>query len=242
MKEILLTLYILLSIQLIACANNNQLSDIYPPRSEGEIVAHTYFTLCYVEEHEQASWVFYHLTEAQINGPTARKDSFKADPSVSTGSATLADYSGSGYDRGHLCPAGSMKLDATAMSESFYMSNMSPQLAGFNRGVWSRMETAVRNYVLEYGDSYVVTGPVFMDCMGAIGENRVTVPGYYYKAVYNPRRGIMHAFLVPHASSSADLSVFCVSVDMLEELIGVDLFADLDKGLQERLESVAEPF
>lgn len=94
--------------------------------------------------------MYYELTPELISGTQSRTDDFRADPLVSTGSDTLADYSGSGYDRGHLCPAADMKLNQTSMSETFFLSNMSPQGAGFNRGIWSSVEDQVRKWAIEF--------------------------------------------------------------------------------------------
>lgn len=143
----------------------------YLPVSAGEIVKHTYFTLAYSEENEQAFWVYYLLTPTSINGGQSRTDDFRADPMISTGSATLDDYKNSGYDRGHLCPAADMALNKTSMSESFFLSNMSPQVPGFNRGIWSTVEDQVRKWALRYQKLYVVTGPIFKDNKGSIGAD-----------------------------------------------------------------------
>jgi endonuclease G, mitochondrial len=104
------------------------------PVSAGEMIEHTYFSLAYSEANEGALWVFYHLTPEHINGPGVRKDNFKVDPLVLSGSAALEDYVGSGYDRGHLCPAASMTINQTAMDESFYLSKMLPQHLSCNKG------------------------------------------------------------------------------------------------------------
>ena len=105
--------------------------------STDEIIHHTAYTLKYDEKYEQADWVAYKLTKDMLAHQKAKRtENFRPDPMVPTGSATPEDYKGSGYDRGHLCPAGDMIFDGTAMSETFYMSNMSPQRAGFNRGIW----------------------------------------------------------------------------------------------------------
>ena len=103
------------------------------PKSKGELINHTYYSLSYSEEHEQAEWVHYKLNANMLKGVVPRRDSFKSDKSVSTGSAVLADYKRSGYDRGHLVPAGDMKLSKKSMSETFYLSNIAPQYASFNR-------------------------------------------------------------------------------------------------------------
>jgi endonuclease G len=147
MKKILIFIILFLTLSCTRDDNiqPNQDNKSLEPKSSGEIIKHSYYTLAYSEENEQAYWVYYVLTPEEINGTQTRTDDFRPDPAVSTGSASLADYSGSGYDRGHLCPAADMKLNKTSMSETFYLSNMSPQLAGFNRGIWSTVEDQVRN-------------------------------------------------------------------------------------------------
>ena len=166
------SIIILTIILCISIASSAQ--DLLPTSTTGQIIQHTYYTLSYSEDHEQAEWVFYQLTPALVNGTTPRIDDFRPDPLVSTGSAQLSDYRGSGYDRGHLCPAADMKLNHTAMSETFFMSNMSPQVAGFNRGVWKKLEGLVRNWAITEGRLYVVTGGVLRPSDNSIGANRVS--------------------------------------------------------------------
>jgi len=127
----------------------------YTPVSPNPIVEHSAYSLGYNEDHDQATWVAYTLTGAQATSKLyERTDIFRDDPAVVTGSATLADYKGSGYDRGHLAPARDMTWSRTAMSESFYMSNMSPQIPGFNRGIWKQLESQVRQYAVDRGLIY----------------------------------------------------------------------------------------
>jgi endonuclease G len=208
----------------------------FEPKSKGEIVKHTYYTLSYSEENEQAYWVYYVLTPELINGDQSRTDDFRTDPLVSTGSATLEDYKYSGYDRGHLCPAGDMKLNKVCMSETFYLSNMSPQLAGFNRGIWSTMEDQVRNWALKYSKLYVVTGPIFKDNIGVIGDNKVTVPGYYYKVLFDGNDKMV-GFILPNAKGTNSIESYAVCVDSIESLTGIDFFPELDDQTEKRLES-----
>jgi endonuclease G len=147
------------------------------------IVKHSAYTLNYNEEHEQAEWVAYILTKNRVYGTVKRTNNFRSDPKVKTGSATLADYKGSGYDRGHLAPAADMKWSATTMSESFYVSNMSPQRPGFNRGIWKRLEQLVRTWAVEYEEIHVVTGTVLKDDFRRIGPNQVSVPEYFVNVI-----------------------------------------------------------
>lgn len=206
------------------------------PKSSGEIIKHTYYTLAYSEANEQAYWVYYVLTPELINGTQSRTDDFRADPLVSTGSAALADYSGSGYDRGHLCPAADMTLNKTSMSETFYLSNMSPQVPGFNRGKWSTLEDQVRKWALNFDGLDVATGPIFKDNLGSIGAENVIVPGYFYKVLYSEKKMIMIGLILPNASSSKTLDQFVVPVDEIEKETGIDFFPGLPDDIENKLE------
>lgn len=214
---------------------------IPPVPSEEDIVEHYAYSLKYNEDCEQADWVAYQISATQINNPVCeRTDNFREDPLVKTGSAALADYKGSGYDRGHLCPAGDMKWDSTAMSESFYMSNISPQNPGFNRGVWKRVESQVREWALEYDEIRIVTGPVLNEQeYERIGDNQVAVPLNFYKVVLDYKepelKGI--GFVLKNDSSSLPVDMFAVSIDSVEVLTGIDFFSDLQDSIEEEIES-----
>lgn len=237
MKKIILLIVFFLAI---SCKSDDEIPTIqnqgFQPISKGEIVKHTYYTLAYSEENEQASWVYYELTPELINGAQTRTDDFRADPAVTTGSAALSDYKGSGYDRGHLCPAADMTLNHTTMSETFYLSNMSPQVPGFNRGIWSTMEDQVRKWTLEFDGLDVATGPIFKDNLAKIGNNQVTVPGYYYKVLYSEKKQIMIGLVLKNEASSKNLDQFVLAVDSLEKLTGIDFFSGLDDKLENQLE------
>ncbi len=208
----------------------------FTPSSNGEIVEHKYYTLSYIEEHEQPEWVYYHLTSEMVSGEAKRKNNFRVDPKVSTGSATLKHYTKSGYDRGHLCSAADMSFSSEAMSESFYMSNMSPQTPSFNRGKWKALEGQVRDWANEKGEIYVVTGPIFMDNKGKIG-GAVTIPGYYYKVIYDPQSQKMYASIMPNEKIEKPISSFSTTVDKIEELTAIDFFSQLPDEIEFELES-----
>lgn len=208
-----------------------------------EIVQHTGYTLSYNEEYEQASWVAYVLSGPRLASASFhRTDKFLADPLVRTGSATNEDYNGSGYDRGHLASAEDMSWSKTTMAESFYYSNMSPQVPEFNRGVWRRLEELVRYWATAYDSIYVVTGPVLTSGLPTIGPDKVAVPNYYYKVVleYNSRgvKGI--GFLLRNEPSAATLQKFAVPIDSVEHLTGIDLFPRLADPEEARIESSLE--
>jgi len=209
------------------------------PTHTGELIKHQNYILSYSEKFEQAQWVAYELNASETTGLIKRADNFRPDPIVKTGSANLNDYKGSGYDRGHLAPAADMGFSAAAMSESFYMSNMSPQKPSFNRGIWKNLETQVRNWAKAYDQIYVVTGAVLKPGLPIIGKNRVAVPEKYYKIIFREKAGHsdMIAFLMDNKKSDRPLNSHVVSVDRIEKLTGIDFFPQLPDEVEKTLEA-----
>ena len=204
-----------------------------------EIIKHSGFTLSYNENYEQASWVAYELTADELIKRVKRSDYYKKDGKVSTGSALPSDYTKSGYDKGHLAPAADLSWSKASMSESFYMSNMSPQKPGFKRGVWKKLEGYVRQWAYDNGSIYVVSGGVLKSIDQFIGASNVGVPKYYYKVIldYNgpEKKGI--GFILPNQSSSKKLQLFAVSIDKVEAITGIDFFHSLPDKEESLLES-----
>jgi len=214
----------------------------YLPVPATNLVHHTYYTLSYNEKFEQANWVCYTLTDSMVlKGGEERSNQFKMDLLVPTGSAKSSDYTKSGYDRGHLCPAGDMGFNPKAMLESFMMSNISPQKPDFNRGIWKELESSVRVWAKKEHKIIVVTGPVFKDNKGTIGKDEVLVPGYFYKVILDltgePR---IIAFLLPNEKSDRPIKDFAVTTDEVERLTGFDYFSELPDSLETKLESKVE--
>ncbi len=193
------------------------------------IIKHTGYTLSYNEQHEQANWVAYELTAEETHKSFERTNKFIPDPDVSTGSATDADYRSSGYDRGHLAPAADMGWSETTMRESFYFSNMSPQVPAFNRGIWKELEEQVRQWAIDNRKIYVVTGPILENNLPTIGENHVSVPKAYYKVILDYTepglKGI--GFIIPNAASSKPVSTFAIPIDSVEKVARINFFPAL---------------
>lgn len=211
-----------------------------------EVHEYAGFTLCYREKYEQAEWVAYEINTEELVKATGRTDDFRPDPKISTGSASLADYKGSGYDRGHLAPAADLAYSTETMSESFYMSNMSPQTGGLNRGVWKDLEAQVREWTEQFGSVYVVSGPILeKDSYPTIGPNEVAVPEYYYKVLFAPEgkdgKPQMIGFLMPNEKLKDDFLAFAVPVDEIESRTGLDFFHSLDESSQSALEAQSNP-
>lgn len=212
---------------------------IEPSATSGSVVKHHYFWLSYREEYEQAEWVAYTLQPEHLTDDNRKRPFFIEDPYVRTHSADWRNYRGSGFDRGHLCPAGDRRFTETAYDETFYTSNISPQDNTFNAGVWNRLEIQVRKWCREYGTVYVVTGGVFTKGMKKIGDENVAIPGSFYKIIARggPQNLSVVAFLIPHRGSTAPLEAFLVPVDEVERVTGIDFFQSLSSGVEAALES-----
>lgn len=211
-----------------------------PLGSKGEVIHHTHYSLSYVEKHEQAEWVAYELTKKSIQKPNVpRAKRFEVDPQVRTGSAKYYDYKGSGYSRGHLAPAGDMAFSSEAMEESFFMSNMSPQVSAFNGGVWNELENLVRDWAYDNKRLIVVTGPIFSQGMKHI-KGGVSVPKEYYKVLLDfddPEQKAI-GFILPNQRSEESISTYAVTVDEVEARTGLNFFDKLlDEEKQVELES-----
>jgi endonuclease G, mitochondrial len=203
-----------------------------------QLIRHKGYTLAYVEAHEQAGWVLHLLRRNARGGKAKRAREFKPDPLVRTGSALPQDYARSGYDRGHLAPAGDFKYDQILTYETFYMSNMSPQKPELNQGIWNDMEIKIRDWASGRGDLVVVTGPVLKAGLPTIGKaNDVSVPEQYYKIVYDPHEQTAIAFLMTNEGHYGLLKDLIVSIDEVEKLTGYDFFPKLSDKLEKQMES-----
>lgn len=209
-------------------------------KTSDDIIRHDGYTLRYREAFEQADWVAYPLLATDVFGEADRdKEQFKPDPLVKTRTALPSDYSRSGYDRGHLAPAGDFKFSQRLTQESFYMSNMSPQKPDFNRGIWKELEEQVRAWAVRDKGLYVVTGPVLKPGLPTIGrKNKVAVPEQYYKVILycrNPEIRMI-GFLLSNEGSDLSLKNFVVPVDQIEKLTGINFFPKIPDTLERKLE------
>jgi len=226
---------------LVLVWTTNVLAQVWLPTGgdRGEIVPHTAYTLSYNETHEVANWVAYALRPEHLKDCVGRANNFYQDPSVGTGSASREDYYRSGYDRGHLAPAGDMKWNRQVMNESFYLSNITPQSPSMNRGRWAKLELLVRAWAKTASETVIATGPVLNNHLVQIGPNGVSVPEYHFKAILVTRgtRREAIAFLMPQNPTNTDLKTYSLSVRELEQLTGLNFFPHLSSREQNRLET-----
>ena len=203
--------------------------------------AYTAYTISYNNEWRLPNWVAYELTRDELAVRVKRTDDFRPDEKMSGRQASLADYRKSGFDRGHMAPAADMRWDATAMTESFYLTNMCPQTPALNRGDWERLEDQIRVWAERDSAIVIVCGPIVSPVDTTIGGNRVKVPSAFYKVIVAPyvdeERGIGFIFANDPERKKLPLSRYAVTIDSIETLTGIDFFHVLPDEIENRIES-----
>lgn len=186
------------------------------------------------------NWVAWELTADEVNGAVPREDNFLRDPEVK-GCPSTDDYTKSGYDRGHMAPAGDMKWNAEAMQQSFYLTNILPQYRGLNTGSWKGIEEKCRARAEQDSCIYIVCGHVNGEKpIKYIGDTRVAVPQRLFKVICapyaNPPYGI--AFVFDNAKGFAGMQQAATTIDNVEAITGHDFFSQLPDDVEANLESM----
>lgn len=207
-------------------------------------IIHSGMILSYNEEHEQANWVMHMILPDIKNGVVFRTNDFRVDTFVSTGTAVQEDYfltdtlasgkvnyDGFGFDRGHLAPSADFRWSKRALSESYFYSNMSPQLADFNRNTWAELEGHLRKYVIENNTPlYIVTAPKLVKDLPKVERsiNGVSIPAEYAKFVYDPINKRSIAFILKNTASNGPIQSYAMSIDEAEKNFNIDVFPNVD--------------
>lgn len=203
-------------------------------------IAHQGYTVSYNSAWRLPNWVAYQLTVQEVEGDVSRSNHFYADPLVMGVQATNDDYKKSGYDKGHMAPAADMKWSETAMRESFYFTNICPQLHNLNAGIWQDFEDKTRQWARQYQTVYVVCGPVVnQNRLGTIGQNNVVVPDGFYKVLLVETNGRYEALglLFDHVAGRKKQKEYVCTVDSVEKVTGIDFFCRLADDVEKRVES-----
>ena len=215
--------------------------DVVIPKSLGnEEIDYTGFTVGFNPDMHQPNYVAWVLTPDHTDGPYSRKDvDFQVDPRVK-GCATIADYKGSGFDRGHMAPAADMKWSKEAMTDCHYLTNMCPQSNKLNTGAWATVEKNTRKWAMKHGPVVIVAGPVLSDRLSrTIGPSRVPVPERFFKVLLapeaNPPMGL--AFIMPNSYVEGGAESTVATIDQVEAITGFDFFSALPDDVENRVES-----
>ncbi len=171
-----------------------------------------------------------------------RNNFFVDDKRLKNKSATNRDYKGSGYDRGHMVPAGDYVVDQEQKDRTFVLSNICPQNPKLNRGIWANLENRIRDKVISLMSyACIITGSICED-EEYIGD-KVGIPEYFYKLIYFPEKKLMYAFMLSNHLNfySNDLTEYQVKVNDIEKITGEDFFDKLDDEIENKLESMRIP-
>lgn len=231
MKKFLFTL--LMGISLAANAGINQScpqftangAPQYQTHPGDQEICHKNYAVIHRCDVKAPAAVLEHLTIAAMTGPAKRKDDFRPDPLVTPNcSATLADYSlvGKTHDRGHMAPAKNNTISPEIMSESFFLSNMVPQVANNNRGIWKQLETWERQWAETPGtDFYIISGGIYDAGAQKIGSGLV-IPTRLYKVIIEKNSRKVRAYLMPNtALPVADLPKYETTMTAVEAATGM---------------------
>lgn len=226
---------------------NNQddrlLNQESPDNIQEQILKRTAYIVSYNKDTKLPNWVAWYLTPERITGPAKRSGvDFEADMDVPYPRAEDSDYYGSGYDRGHMCPAADNKFSNKAMEESFLFTNMCPQNGNLNRGDWNEMEMACRKWAEKYGGVYVVCGPILYNSKHkTIGKNKVVVPEAFFKVVLRMGEAPKAiGFIYKNAEGNRPKGDYVNSVDEVERITGINFFPSLPDNIEEKIEATAD--
>ncbi|MGR3809383.1 DNA/RNA non-specific endonuclease [Jiulongibacter sp. NS-SX5] len=215
------------------------------PSTYGSWVEKPNYVLFYDQDIMQARFTLHKLTASDTRGEASRYGvRFDENELIGLSTAAYRDYSGSGYDRGHLVPAGDFRCCQSLMEETFGMSNIAPFDSLLNRYAWTELELKTRSWARRFGEVYVITGPIFENRLNYFGRyNDICVPTHFFKLVFRMNRNTKEpqesiAFVLPNEPTlHFDVEKFRVSIDQLEELTEMDFFALLQDVKETKLES-----
>ena len=206
-----------------------------------QVIEHLGYTVSYNPKWLVPNWVAYELTNSETYGEQERSNHFKPDPLVKGDPVVTSDYSKSGYDRGHMAPAADMKWSEQAMRESFYMTNICPQIHSLNAGDWKDLEELARDWAQRYEKIYIACGPIMEADYQTIGKTHsIAVPSAFYKVFL---RKICNGgwtsigFVMPNKAGNRPLMTYMFTVDEVEEQTGLDFFYNLPDSIESQVEN-----
>lgn len=222
--------------------NNPLLTVIQPRGAQGHIIHYPGFNVCFNRLMHQPYYAAWELTRQEVNGKLPRYNKFRADKTI-RGCALPTDYKDTGYQRGHMAPAGDFKWNQQAMEATFYMTNMCPQRPELNTGAWNRLEQKCRNWAERDSALIIICGPILTDRMPqTIGKSKIPVPQRFFKVVLAPYAKPPRAigFIMNNGRVEGGLQSAAFSVDHVEEVTGYDFFSSLPDNIESKVEAVCD--
>lgn len=206
-----------------------------------QLIQYPGFIVSFNSDYGQPNWVAWELTrdECKADDVSRKSVDYSIDDEI-VGCAQLEDYKGSGYDRGHMCPAGDMKWSREGMEACFKLTNMCPQARSLNNGAWRLLEEKCREWAINDSAIVIICGPIFSEKPSkVIGNNEIAVPESFFKVVLSPfsqpMKGI--GFIMPNGYVEGGLQYSAVSIDDVEKATGYDFFSSLPDDLEDEIEA-----
>lgn len=196
------------------------------------------YTVSYNPKTRQPNWVMWQLTDEHVmQKKEGVWNEYREDYDINEEDrATFADYSSSGYDRGHMCPGGDCNWDDDGRDETFLLSNMCPQNSNLNRGDWKEIEMACRKWAKQYGNIYIVCGPIFLKSQQheRIGRNQIPVPDAFFKVVLctEPATPKGIGFICRNTEGNRKKDFYVNSIRQVERITGYKFFPNLNDSIK----------
>ncbi len=227
-------------------AKDIELIQVRMPMTENDVLLEREsYLICYNTATRCPNYVAWWIDESRLEKNVKRSDSFMEDVQVTDKHRIIhSDYSRSGYDRGHMCPAADNRYSQVAMDECFLMTNMCPQTHTLNAGDWNDLEEKCREWGRIYDHVYVVSGPIYTsDTPKKIGQRRrfkIAVPDKFFKVVLMEKNGEYGAlgYVMNNNDDKRPLEDYAVTVDEVERITKMDFFHALPDDIEERVERV----
>ncbi len=206
------------------------------------VLQRTSYVVSYNKQTRCPNWVAWQLTADHTDGELKRMNNFHEDEDCPRPRATLQDYKGSGWSRGHMCPAGDNKWSREAMYDSFSLVNVCPQDSKHNSGVWNSIEMDCRQWARKYGEVFIVCGPVWTKGKHqTIGPNKVQVPEAFFKVVLRLKpKPAGFGFITRNNEGTKKRDLYYNSIDQVERITGIDFFPALPDDIENEVEAKAD--
>ena len=187
------------------------------------------------------NWVAWKIDRSELEDREERSEEIVRDPDwKQRGAVTTNDYRASGYDRGHMCPAGDNRYNWKAMQESFYMTNMCPQDHKLNSGDWNDLEEMCRFWAEKEDGLYVVCGPIVTNKSPKTikKKKKVVVPDAFFKVILSTSGKQPRAlgFIFENKNTRQHLGKYAKSIDEVEALTGINFFPALPDDIEVAVE------
>ena len=215
--------------------------------SDEKNIVHEGYTCSFNTSRLTPTYVAWCLTRERTRGTVKRTNFFDIDPTIDRRyQVKHSDYSGSRYDRGHMCPSADNQHSQKAMVECFYMTNMCPQSHALNSGAWNDLEIQCRSWARNYGKIYICAGPIYdkkpYTTIGPRKNYKIAVPDRFYKVVLMiGKTSKAIGFIYPNGTANKEMRDYAVSVDKVEQVTGLDFFYQLDDKTEKQIEKECKP-